>query len=118
MIKRINRHKAIISLMFLSGYFSFLILTITHFHITASNRNGGTPGIVYKTLYSTNSDTQENCQICYSFFSINFNSVITAFSSGLLIESCALSNNFSNYKTNPVDKNYLRGPPSLNIFSI
>ena len=117
MIKRINRHKAIISSIFLLGYFSFIVLTITHFHGDASNSNGRTIGFTYNISCPTSSDSQENCQICHSFSSININTVIIAFSSGLLVENCTLINNDSDYKSNPVDINYLRGPPSLNILS-
>jgi hypothetical protein len=118
MIRRINRHKKIISSIFLLGYFSFIILTITHVHGNTFNSNCRTVEVINKISYSTACDSQENCQICHSFSSINVNNIKTAFSSGLLIETCVLINNDSNYKSNPVDINYLRGPPTFNILSI
>jgi hypothetical protein len=117
MIKHINRHKTIISSIFLVGYFSFIVLSITHFHGGAVNSNCRTVEFINKISCSTDCDSQENCQICHSFSSININTVIIAFSSGLLVENCTLINNDSDYKSNPVDINYLRGPPSLNILS-
>ena len=118
MIKRINRHKRLISSIFLLGHISFIILTITHFHEDTLNNTYKTIGMAHTNLYSTFSDSQDNCQICHSFSSINIHTVIIAFSSGLLIENCTLINHDSNYKSNPVDINYLRGPPSLNILSV
>jgi hypothetical protein len=118
MIKRINRHKKIISSIFLLGYLSFIALTVTHFHGDAVSGNNRAPGITYNISCSTSSDSQDNCQICHSFSSININKVIITFASGLLIESCTLINHDSNYKSNPIDINYLRGPPSLNILSV
>ena len=118
MIKRINRHKSIISSIFLTGYFSFIVLTITHFHnegVNSCNRNA-VPA--YNISCTTETDSPENCQICHSFSSINISTVIIAFSSGLLIENCTLLNNDTNYKSNPVDINYLRGPPTFNILSV
>ena len=118
MIKRINKYKSIISSIFLWGYFSFIILTITHVHVDTLNNTYKTIGIARTNLYSTSSDSQDNCQICHSFSSINIHTVIIAFASGLLIENCTLIKHDSNYKLNPIDINYLRGPPSLNIFSV
>ena len=118
MIKRINRHKKIISSIFLLGYFSFIVLTITHFHGDALNSNNQTLGFTNNISCPTSSDSQDNCQICHSFSSINISTVIIAFSAGLLIENCTLINHDSNYKSNPVDINYLRGPPTLNILSV
>jgi hypothetical protein len=118
MIKRINRHKKIISSIFLLGYFSFIVLTITHFHGDTLSSNNQSPGITYNISCPISSDSQDNCQICHSFSSINISSVITTFSSGLLIENCTLINNDLSYNSNSVDLNYLRGPPSLNILSV
>jgi hypothetical protein len=118
MIKRINRHKKIISSIFLLGYFSFIALTITHFHGDALSGNNRASGFDYNISCPTSADTQDNCQICHSFSSININKVIIAFSSGLLIENCTLLNKDLNYNSNLVDINYLRGPPSLNILSV
>ena len=118
MIKRINRHKTIISSIFLLGYFSFIILTITHVHVDTLNNTYKTIGIARTNLYSTSSDSQDNCQICHLFSSINVNTNGTTFHSVILIETCTLINIDSKYKSNPVDVNYLRGPPSKNILSI
>ena len=118
MIKRINRHKTIISSIFLLGYFSFIVLTITHVHGDTLNNTYKTIGIACTNLCSTSSDSQDNCQICHLFSSINVNTNGTTFHSVLLIETCTLINIDSKYKSNPVDVNYLRGPPSGNILSI
>ena len=118
MIKRINRHKTIISSIFLLGYFSFIVLTITHVHGDTLNNTYKTIGIACTNLCSTSSDSQDNCQICHLFSSINVNTNGTTFHSVLLIETCTLINIDSKYKSNPVDLNYLRGPPSGNILSI
>ena len=118
MIKRINRHKRLISSIFLLGYFSFIILTITHVHGDTLNNTYKTTGIACANLYSTSSDSQDNCQICHLFSSINVNTNGTAFHSVILIETCTLINVDSKYKSNAVDINYLRGPPSENILSI
>src|SRR5674476_1371064 len=115
MIKRINRYKKIISSIFLLGYFSFIVLTVTHFHGDALSGNNRTPGFTYNISCPTSSDSQDNCQIYHSFSSINIHTVIIAFSSGLLIENCTLLYNDLDYNSNSVDINYLRGPPTLNI---
>src|ERR1035438_5125169 len=118
MIKRINRHKRLISSIFLLGYFSFIILTITHVHGDKVNNTYKTIGIACANLNSTSSDSQDNCQICHLFSSMNVNTNSTTLYSGLLIEACTLINIDSKYKSTPVDVNYLRGPPSENILSI
>ena len=118
MIKRINIHKRLISSIFLLGYFSFIILTITHVHGDTVNNTYKTTGIACTNLHSTSSDSQDNCQICHLFSSINVNTNSITLFSGLLVETCAIKIIDSNYKSNPVDINYLRGPPSENIFSI
>jgi hypothetical protein len=118
MIKRINSYKKIISSIFLLGYFSFIILTITHIHRDTINDTCHTIGIANTNLCSTFSDSQDNCQICHLFSSINVNTNSIALFPGLLIETCTVKIIDSNYKSNPVDINYLRGPPSGNNFSI
>jgi len=118
MINRINKYKTITSSIFLLGYFSFIVLSITHFHSDGLNSGARTIGFTYKTSYSADSDSPENCQICHAFSSINVNTVIIAFSSGLLIESCTLVNNESDYRSDLIESQYLRGPPSFNIHSI
>jgi hypothetical protein len=52
------------------------------------------------------------------FSSINVNTNSIVLFSGFLVETCTIKIIDSNYKSNPVDINYLRGPPSGNIFSI
>jgi hypothetical protein len=52
------------------------------------------------------------------FSSINVNTNGTTLHSVLLVETCTLLNIDPKYKSNPVDVNYLRGPPSENILSI
>jgi hypothetical protein len=118
MINSINKYKTITSSLFLFGYFSFIVLSITHFHSDGLNNCNRTISFSNKISCSADSDTPENCQICHSFSSINVNSVIIAFSSGLLIENCTLINYDSDYKSNLIDINYLRGPPSFNTLSI
>jgi hypothetical protein len=118
MIKRINRHKSIISSIFLTGYFSFIVLTITHFHNEGLNSYNRNIVPAYNISSTTETDSPENCQICHSFSSININTVIITFSSGLLVEDCTLFNDDTIYKSNPVDINYLRGPPNFNILSV
>jgi hypothetical protein len=118
MIKRISRHKSIISSIFLLGYFSFVVLTITHFHNKGLDSYSPNTVPAYNISCKAGTDSPESCQICHSFSSININTVIIAFSSGLLIDNCTLFNNDTIYKTNPVDINYLRGPPTLNILSV
>jgi hypothetical protein len=117
MIKHLNRHKRLISSIFLLGYFSFIILTITHVHGDTLNNTYKTIGIACTHLSSTSSDSQDNCQICHLFSSININTNGTTLHSVLLIETCTLLNIDPKYKSNPVDVNYLRGPPSENILS-
>jgi hypothetical protein len=118
MINRINRYKTITSSIFLLGYFSFIVLSITHFHSDGLNSILEKTGVANKISYSADSDSPENCQICHAFSSINVNTVFIAFSSGLLIENCTLIKNESDYRSNLIDINYLRGPPTLNILSI
>lgn len=118
MINRINRYKTITSSIFLLGYLSFIVLSITHFHSDGLNSSAQTTGFTNKISYSADSDSPENCQICHAFSSINVNNVIIAFSSGLLIENCTLINNESDYRSDLIDIYYLRGPPTLNILSI
>ena len=117
MVKRLNRHKRLISSIFLLGYFSFIILTITHVHGDTLNNTYKTIGIACTNLYSTSPDSQDNCQICHLFSSININTNGTTLHSVLLVETCTLLNIDPKYKSNPVDVNYLRGPPSENILS-
>jgi hypothetical protein len=118
MIKRINSYKTIISSIFLLGHISFILLTITHFHGNTLNNTCKTIGITHTNLYATFSDSQDNCQICHLFSSINVNTNGTSIHSVLLIETCILITIDSKYKSNPVDINYLRGPPDENILSI
>jgi hypothetical protein len=117
MIKRINRHITIISSIFLLGYFSFIVLTISHFHGDSINNCCKTIGITHSNLFSTFTDSQDNCQICHLLSSINVNTNNITIASGLLIKTCTLINIKIGYKSNPTDVNYLRGPPSDNILS-
>ncbi|MDR3666238.1 MAG: hypothetical protein P4L35_05295 [Ignavibacteriaceae bacterium] len=100
------------------GYFSFIVLSITHFHNDGLNSLAKTAVFSLKTTYAADSDSPENCQICHAFSSININSVIILFSSGLLIENCTLIKNDFDFRSTHVEVNYLRGPPSYNIRSI
>ena len=118
MIKRINKHKTFISTFLLLGYISFIILTITHVHGDTFNNIDKTIGISHTNSCSTTSESQENCQICHLYSSINITSIGINISSDIAVGNFVLIDIDSKYTASFVNLNYLRGPPTNNIHSI
>jgi hypothetical protein len=118
MNRLINRHKKIISSLLLFGYISFIAITITHVHSNESNSNYRTIDVLHSNSFTANSDSQENCQICHLYSSIEVINIGINLSSVLAAENYLFIKNDSGYISNSVNVNYLRGPPSINILSI
>jgi hypothetical protein len=118
MIRKINKYKPVIVSIFLTGYLSFVLLSIMHFHGNSINNKYKASEYSNKVFYSTVADNDENCPICISFSSININANNFTFPSTQFIENCPLLIIASCYKFNSGDVNYLRGPPIYNIHSV
>ena len=100
------------------GYISFIALTVNHFHGDTFNSNYKTIGLAHTNSCATTSESQENCQICHLYSSINVTSIGIKISSGILVENCVVINIDPGFSTNFTEVNYLRGPPSDNILFI
>ena len=116
MISRINRYKTRISYVFLLGYISFILISITHFHKEIFYGSEKTIDNVSNSASSkTSGQSEDNCPICQLSFSINVNTVSVTVTSNLVVESIVFLNNESVFTSHIVNINSLRGPPSLNI---
>lgn len=104
--------------IFLVGYISFVLLSITHFH-SPEPVNSGKASLVISTVISkTPGDTEDNCPICHLFSSVNFNSfpeVNTILSS---VHEQIDPVNESNFESWLSDSQFLRGPPASLSFSL
>jgi hypothetical protein len=118
MNRLLNRHKKIISSLLLFGYLSFIAITITHVHSNEFRNNYKTIDVSHSNSYALNSESQDNCQICLLYSSIDVVSIDINLSSILAAENCLIVNNDSVYKSDFVNVNYLRGPPTINILSV
>ena len=116
MISRINRYKRKISSVFLLGYITFILISITHFHKEIFYGSEKTiDNISNSTTSKTSGENEDNCPICQFSSSINVNIVSLPVTSGLVLESIVFLNNETVFTTNIIHVNSLRGPPSFNI---
>jgi hypothetical protein len=118
MNRLINRHKTIISSILLFGYLSFIAITITHVHSNEFNNNCKSIDVSHSNSYAANCESQDNCQICLLYSSIDIVSININLYSVLAAENCLIINNDLGYTSNSINVNYLRGPPSINILSV
>ena len=116
MINDINRYRKAISSVFLLGYISFILISLTHFHkeiLYGSEKTAD--NISNSSTSKTSGDNEENCPVCQLSSSLNFNVTSVIVSSGLVLESIVFLNDETIIGTNIVHANSLRGPPSFNV---
>jgi hypothetical protein len=93
------------------GYVAFILISLTHVH-TEEHYSNSPVQVANNTLHSgANSQTEETCQVCQLFSSININTnslIIT----GSLTPECLISpDNETTHQFTTVNVNCLRGPP-------
>jgi hypothetical protein len=116
MISRINKYKSKISTVFLLGYITFILISVTHFHKEIFYGSEKTIDNISNSMSSkTSGQNEDNCPICQFSSSINVSIVSLPISSGLVLESIVFLNNETVFTTSIVQLNSLRGPPSFNI---
>ncbi len=116
MINRINKHRNLISSVFLLGYLSFMLISLTHFHNELNYGKGSTvENVSNSTSSKTSGPNEENCPICQFASSISIYTVSITVSGNLIFESNILLKNDPIFISAIIQGNFLRGPPEFNI---
>lgn len=110
---RTEKMKKVFASVFLLGYLSFVMLSITHFHNPDSVNSGKTVLSVKTSVSKALSDSEDNCQICHLYSSVNFFSPALIISNILKFESPVNTIDQIGYQSEFFKSLSLRAPPSL-----
>lgn len=113
MLYRTERMKKVFASVFLLGYVSFVLLSITHFHQSAALRSDNKVLSAQTSTAKTLSDPENNCPVCHLYSSVNYYYPRQVISNILAAHIQVPAINETGYQSEFFKSLSLRAPPSL-----
>lgn len=110
---RMDKKRRIFASIFLLGYLSFILVSITHFHHFDSLNPDKTVLSSEISVSKTLTNSEDNCPVCHLYSSVIICSLRQTVSNLQTVESPVATVNEAGYQTEFFSSLSLRAPPSL-----
>lgn len=113
-----DKNRKIYASIFLLGYLSFVLLSITHFHSFCLSNSDTIVQFTNTSAVKTIDDGQGDCPVCHLYSTVSFTPIQAVASFVFTVEGKISSFSETSCQNKFNDSQYLRAPPSLISHSV